>query len=150
METTEVKSVTDLENFLQECKDLQVNYECERENDNYTVRIEAGTIRTGEFFSYLDVSARANVSIHLDSELFLETYKNLPKEDRFPESYTNHHPFLKHKNLKDSFMIAYFETCLLKIIKNLGAFGNTKDDYISIVKQAVYSRGRIMGHMFGL
>ena len=140
MEIFEVRNLKNLDDFFKSNEQFNFSYNCDRDFDDYFLKIEAFTTEQ-KMMSRL-VHSVCNFKIHIDSKKFTEAYNGLGKDEKIPSHHNIDNPCTN-----DKYMISFIESRFKKIIGYLKDYNCVADDYVSLAKLSIIARGSILGKM---
>ena len=137
----EIKSIIDLNIYLESIKNYKVNVVCNRNSDDYEVTITAYSEHPNneDMIHIKTIHSSKYISIHIDSNKFTEAYNNLNEEDKLPSQLNIINPCTK-----ENYMSYMVESKYLEIMKKLKIFNGINDEYVSIAKLAKLARGYVL------
>lgn len=147
MKDFEVKNLEEFKAFFKANENLKFNYECERNDDDYSLRIEAYSEKSNDEAElvFKPVESYTNIKIHIDSQKFMEAYDSLGEDEKIQTKFEITNP-CSH----ESYMRIFVEVAGKEVIPLLADFNGIKNDYYALAKLAVKTRGKIIGKMNGL
>ena len=147
MKNSEIESLGELEDFLKSNEKYKIEVTCERQSDDYFVRIEAysETSNNEAMLMFKTVQSFAKFKIHIDSDKFTEAYNNLAATDKLPANYEILNP-----GADDNYMVNLIGSCYKEIMSLLKAFNHREDDYSKLVKLVYNKRTKVISRMHGL
>lgn len=142
MKEFKVKNMEDLNEFFKSNEKSKFRYKCDRNDDDYTLRIEAYSLHAGHLdamYNVEHVESYTNINIHIDSRKFMEEYNSLPESEQLPKQFEILNPCLH-----EYYMRLFVEVVKTdKLLALFGDFNGDKNDYYGIAKLAGKSYGAV-------
>ena len=141
MKEFEVKNLKDLNEFFKSNEKLEFHYKCDRNDDDYTLRIEAYSLHADHrdaMYAVEYVESYANINLHIDSRKFMEAYNSMGDNEKIPLIHEIPNPCSHEK-----YMLTFVEVASKEILPLLGDFNGIKNDYYALAKLAAKKRGTI-------
>lgn len=152
MKKIELKTLKDLQSFYKSNEKYKLNHHCLRNGDSYSLSIEAFTERSDNeaMLIHKTTQAECDITIHIDSEQFLDAYNKLTENEKLQIAEISDNPILGHPKMSDVYMCYFVECNCEKILDNLKQYSEMEDNYTNIAKLVFTTRGRVFGKMNGI
>lgn len=144
-----VNTIEEIENFEKLHSQLKFNTNCERENDHFTVLIQAYSEHSNNdaMMIFKKAESAIKVEIKLDTEKLDEAYSNLSEDKKIPST---HEIITISSSHKGEYLRLLVKVCYKNILQHLAAYNGSSDDYKAIAELAVKYRGGVFSFLSGL
>jgi hypothetical protein len=149
MKSLELKKMEDLESFFNDNNKHSFNVICERNQDDYQIKIQAYSSKSNNeaMMIFKTIESVISFKIFIDSKKLDEAYAKLSDDEKIP---SQHSLFDLSSSHKGEYMRLLVKIAYLDIMENLAAYNEKKDDYTTIAKLAFKKRGGVFNYLSGL
>lgn len=148
MNSLNVNTIDEIENFEKHHSQFKFTTNCERENDHFTVLIQAYSEHSNNdaMMIFKKVEAAIKFEIKLDTEKLDEAYSNLSEDQKIPSA---HEIITISSSHKGEYLRLLVKVCYKNILQHLAAYNGSSDDYTAIAELAVKYRGGVISFLKG-